>query len=46
MCSGEEVIDLKALSLREFTEIFSDKRKDVQPHKNHREDEPDPKPQL
>lgn len=43
MCSGEEVIDLP---LREFTEIFSDKKKNVQPHKNHREDEPDPKPQL
>lgn len=42
----EEVIDLKALPLREFTKIFSDKKKDIQPHTDHREDEPDHKPQL
>ena len=47
MYFGEEIIDLKALSLRRFTKnYFSDKKKDIQPHKDHRENEPDPKPQL
>lgn len=45
MYFGEEVLDLKALPLREFTEIFSDKKKDIQPHTDHRENEPDSKPQ-
>ena len=42
MYFGEEFMDLKASLLREFTEIFSYKKKDFQPHTDHRENEPDP----
>lgn len=46
MYFGDEVMDLKALPLRGFTEIFSYEKMGIQPHTDHMINEPGSKLQL